>query len=120
MESSRMKLGLILNVYFLFSLFLHVHCNHANIEDSVEEATEIKVEKSHVMDSQVLLMFIGLLIATILTIWLFKVKRFRYMHESGLSMIYGELYALFFAQKCLETCKSSYTFPGTAFLLTHS
>ena len=65
-------------------------CNHANIEDSIEEATEVKVERSHVVDSQILLMFIGLLIATILTIWLFKVRRFRYMHESGLSMIYGK------------------------------
>ena len=88
-------MGLIVgNVYFLFMLARQANCNHANIEESIEEATEVKVERSHVVDSQVLLMFIGLLIATILTIWLFKVKRFRYMHESGLSMIYGKQFML--------------------------
>ena len=85
------KVGLF---YFLFMLVKTTDGNSAELVDRVEEATEVKVERSHVVDSQVLLMFIGLLIATILTIWLFKVKRFRYMHESGLSMIYGMEYQL--------------------------
>ena len=86
-------MGLIIffvGIYMLCIQVQPVYCSQLNIEDSIEEATEIKVERSHVVDSQVLLMFIGLLISTILTIWLFKVKRFRYMHESGLSMIYGK------------------------------
>ena len=93
MESLPKKMGLIIFLGTACLLFVQVqkaHCNHLDIEDSIEEATEIKVERSHVVDSQVLLMFIGLLISTILTIWLFKVRRFRYMHESGLSMIYGK------------------------------
>ena len=86
-------MGLIVFFVGVFMLCIKVqpaYCSHLNIEDSIEEATEVKVERSHVVDSQVLLMFIGLLISTVLTIWLFKVRRFRYMHESGLSMIYGK------------------------------
>lgn len=38
-----------------------------------------------------LLVFILLLIVTILTTWLFKHRRVRYLHESGLALIYGLL-----------------------------
>ncbi|XP_065056050.1 sodium/hydrogen exchanger 9-like [Rhopilema esculentum] len=97
MEWCKKWLGNLNNVgllYFLFMLVKTTVGNTAELVNRVEEATEVKVERSHVVDSQVLLMFIGLLIATILTIWLFKVKRFRYMHESGLSMIYGMIIGL--------------------------
>eukprot|EP00794_Sanderia_malayensis_P011062 gene11062-12230_t len=79
---------------FLFLQIVSVQPNHVDVANQVEEKTELNVEKSHVMDSLVLLIFVGLLIATILTVWLFKVKRFRYMHETGLSMIYGMLIGL--------------------------
>ena len=48
-----------------------------------------KESELHRLDSLSLLIYCFLLTLTVLSIWLLKHRRFRYLHETGLAIIYG-------------------------------
>jgi len=63
----------------------------ASIMDETEVVTDFKKNRQHVDDSNTLLAYVGLLVLTMITMWVFKKKRIWFLHESGLSVMFGLL-----------------------------
>lgn len=53
----------------------------------IEAATN--ADDEHVKDSEVMLVFIALLVLTIITTFAFRFRSLRFLHESGLAIVYG-------------------------------
>ena len=53
------------------------------------DISDTRSEKIHTFDSAALLLIMALLFLTVITIWVFKARRLRVFHETGLSLIYG-------------------------------
>eukprot|EP00039_Didymoeca_costata_P011351 m.158917 g.158917 ORF g.158917 m.158917 type:complete len:602 (+) comp15144_c0_seq1:203-2008(+) len=60
-------------------------------DEVVDMETQIESENQHRIDARAMLILTGLLVITILVIWVFKQKRIRGLHETGVSMLIGML-----------------------------
>lgn len=78
-------------VQHLFLKFLVISCIFLYLckAESTDIELDAKAQSTHRIDSLNLLLYTFLLILTVLTVWLFKHRRLRFLHETGLAIVYG-------------------------------
>ena len=60
------------------------------LANATQDVSDARSERTHFQDSAALCLIMALLFLTVITIWIFRVKRSRVMHETGLALLYGK------------------------------